>query len=225
MRFLIDLIFPKICFGCGKSGSYLCKDCLKKKCEVNFTQECHVCSKECRVGFVHKDCSENSFLDGLIFVSALNSLIKEVIHSGKYNGNFSIFEDLGIIMGKYLSFYNLKDFDCVTFVPVHNFKERQRGFNHAKIMAQEIAKINKTIVFELLIKEKASVSQASLKREERSYNLKASISQRNGFGDINNVLIIDDIYTTGATLNECAKVLKMGGVKKVIGFVFAKAGE
>ena len=97
----LDMFFPKTCYGCGKVGSYLCSNCLKR-IYINWIQRCHVCGKECSLGMVHKDCVDYSFLDGLIFITLYDNFIERMLLDVKYKFNFSILVDIGKVMGMFL---------------------------------------------------------------------------------------------------------------------------
>jgi competence protein ComFC len=221
-----DLLFPKICYGCGSVGNYLCDKCLKK-IYINWMQRCHVCGKECNLGMVHKDCADYSFLDGLIFITLYDDFIERMILDVKYKFNFSILNDIGRIMGKFLKFYNLPGNYILTSVPLHKKKKNYRGFNQAEILAVEISKNIGKNYEELITRSRYTHTQVGFSKKEREQNLKNAFEinpiKMDKIKSCESILIIDDVFTTGSTLNECAKILKNIGVKKVYGFVFAKA--
>jgi ComF family protein len=130
---------------------------------------------------------------------------------------------------------------CLSYVPLHKKKEKTRGFNQSKLMAQEIGKITNLKTENLLEKTKETKSQTELDIKERMENVKDSFTLRldSDFSErftlkgsdtlrknqnprFANILLIDDIWTTGATMKECCKVLKKGGAKRVWGFVLAR---
>ncbi len=182
-------------------------------------QYCHVCSGEVRLGFVHKECSSKTNLDGLIFVSVYNRLVRDLIHKGKYSKEFSIFEDLGIIMKQFVEKYYSFDNVLISFVPSHRSKERIRGFNQAKILANAFSN---GAEIELIKRIKKTKTQVGMTEEERANNLKDAFKLEK-FQLGNDVIIIDDVFTTGSTLEECAKLIKSKYPKmKVYGLTFAK---
>ncbi len=131
-----------------------------------------------------------------------------------------MFEDLGKIMKQFVhNFYSLGEFE-VTYVPSHKAKQAKRGFNQAEILAKEI---NESYL-NLLERVKETKTQAGMSELERLGNLK------NGFvlNDVNlkskTIVIVDDVYTTGSTLEECARVIKAKHPEvKVYGFTFARS--
>lgn len=115
--------------------------------------------------------------------------------------------------------------DMITFVPISSKRKKERGFNQAEEIAKEISKIVGIETVELLEKVKDNKTQAGLSQKERLENLKGTFEIKAGLEDKikgKNVLIIDDVFTTGATLNECSAVLKMAKPKRVRTLTFAK---
>lgn len=225
---LFDFFFPKQCIGCGSPGKYICKKCFIKHSNINLDQYCHVCGKKSQLGFAHSDCLEYSYLDGLIFLTLFDEFPKKIIHEIKYNLHYDITNEVGDIMSEYLvkNYPNINVSDYVLFyVPQHYKKTFYRGFNQSELLAN---RISKNIGFEIssaLKKVKITHSQVGLSRTEREENLKDSfVLLKNNFFK-RNAIIIDDVYTTGATMNEISKILKQEGkFESVYGFVFAKSG-
>lgn len=208
---ILKIIFPTKCISCKKQGEYLCEECLNK---------CQICQKE--------------NLDWVFSVyDYKDSNIKKIVKLLKYKNK----KDLSKIIGN--SIYNvmleelselnlLENFTNPILIPIPLSKKRlrERGFNQAELIAKEIQKNNPSY-FELktkiLIKNKDTKHQADIKdKKERLKNLidsfdiknKEEISKRN-------IILIDDVTTTGATLNEAKKILKRNGAKKIIAFTFA----
>jgi len=117
------------------------------------------------------------------------------------------------------------EFDLIIPVPLHWKKEFIRGFNQSALIGNYISrKLNKKMVQNVLVKSKNTVSQTELSAEERKENVKGSFKVKN-CDIIKNkiILLIDDVYTTGATLEECKKILLKRGAKKVIILTVAKS--
>lgn len=109
--------------------------------------------------------------------------------------------------------------DLITAIPMHKDKLRSRGYNQAAILAASIAKYsNINYIPDILIKHKSSESQSGLNREERKANVKNTFKLNPKYSESafrKNILIIDDVLTTGATASECAKVLRRSGCKRI----------
>lgn len=115
------------------------------------------------------------------------------------------------------------DFDCFTFVPMHKSRQRKRGYNQAELLARELAERTTTPCFTSLQKTVKTPNQARLDREARIVNLDGA------FEAVSNVpkhiVLIDDVMTTGSTVNECSKTLKRAGAKVVYVLTFASVPE
>jgi ComF family protein len=127
----------------------------------------------------------------------------------KYSDRVSLAKPLGDILKKYLERENFTG-DCVIPIPLHRSRERARGFNQAELIASRLGRPMHTRV---LRRRKNTISQTGLTRNQRQHNLSAAFEVR---GEIRgNVILIDDVYTTGSTMNEAARTLKRAGVKRV----------
>jgi len=117
--------------------------------------------------------------------------------------------------------------DLVVPIPLHRKKLRERGFNQAELIAKVVAKhLQVRLTKGNLKRTKATITQTSLDRKERRRNLREAftVKNRDGF-QAKNVLLVDDVYTTGTTIKEAAKVLKEAGVKEVYVFALARAPQ
>jgi len=114
------------------------------------------------------------------------------------------------------SFENLKNYDIIIVVPISKKRKYERGYNQSYLIAKEISKIiNVPIARKILYKIKNTVPQSSLNKMQREQNAKGVYKIKNSTKiKAKKILIIDDIYTTGSTINECAKVLIQNGVNR-----------
>jgi competence protein ComFC len=233
-RFLFDLIFPCNCIGCDYEGKWICDECLQA-IDIIKQPFCPECRRTTEVGEFCEYCRPRFMLDG-IFICAIfgEGVLKEAIHQFKYNYVFDIGEILGKIMvGKlnYESRINNHElhFDLIVPVPLHKKRLRQRGFNQSEILARIVYRslgggLNNQFSARALRRLKYTIPQAELDREQRLENLKG-VFEFVGEEKIvrqKNILLVDDVTTTGATLEECARVLKNNGAKSVWGIVLAK---
>ena len=204
---VLDVLFPKFCLGCGREGRYICD-----KCNV-FISEVEPIYFEQK-----KYC-----LDALISVWEYEGLIKKLIHGIKYQGLTDIIKEL-------ISLINIEIYyPYITYVPIYRKREKKRGFNQAELIAKELAKKSNCQVVSLLEKTKDTQPQMKLTQKERLENIKNSFGEDRPLKKLRSlnrgrasVLLVDDVFTTGATMKECAKVLKKAGVEKVWGFVLAR---
>ena len=153
-------------------------------------------------------------------------ILKEIILLFKFKGKR--------ILGRKLAYfaYNVlklnKEFlesEIIIPVPLHPKKERERGFNQCEVLALELAKLtNKKFFKNILIKIKNTPPQSILNLRERKNNVKGAFYVKNNSFIYNkNILLIDDIYTSGCTILECSKVLKKAGAKKIFALTLAQA--
>jgi len=202
---ILDVLMPKKCLGCGREGQYICNNCSVFLSEVNMFE-------------VEPRTYE------LMSVWEYEGLIEKAIWKIKYNGCYDI---IGELVEKALEKVeiNLPDDAVITYVPMYKKKEKKRGFNQSKIIADKLGeKMNRPVV-NLLEKTKDNRSQVGLnpqERQENVHNVFISNMVEVGPRPCNTVLLVDDVYTTGATINECAKVLRRAGFKNIYGFTLAR---
>lgn len=235
--FITDILFPIECLHCGQGKEWLCRDCFNK-INYNDIQYCLDCKKTNENGKFCNSCKDKYFLDGIIIVGDYsNVILKKLIKTFKYG----FIKDLSFILGKYLALFflkienkklssNLENCNYIIPVPLHAKRIRWRGFN------QSAELINKIVMFAKLYKIKCfekkiycndlkrvvnKKPQTKLNRENRELNIKDCYIWTGNNLKLENIIIVDDVTTTGATLNECAKVLKQNGAGKVWGLVIA----
>lgn len=234
-KFLLDLIFPIECVGCGKEGQWICNNCLNK-INVNsyHYSNCSLCNKLSENGIPGEICSSHKLnLDGLwIAADYNNEIIQKAIHNFKYNFIEDLHCELSLIIIKFLTqfenyFIINNFFDYIVPVPLHKRRGAERGFNQSELLAVPISrKINCPVNTFSLERKKYTVPQVSLSGEGRRKNLLGAFfcvkkEEING----KNIILIDDIYTTGSTMEECSKVLKEAGAQKVWGLVVASSKD
>jgi competence protein ComFC len=239
LKIIADFSFPKHCLNCGKNGRYICKRCLNTRLQIRYIHKCHVCGGETRLGLVHSECKANTYLDGVVYVTLYNSFAKQLIHEAKYNLYFDILNDIGSIMFEYSKQYKFFKDGIFVPIPLHRHKKNWRGFNQSGILSKVIALKYKSKSMGLITRVAKTKTQVGMTQVQRESNVKNKFSMdmaklakyasenkdSNVELDLKGIILIDDVFTTGTTLNECAKVLKEYGFKRVYGFTFAKSGE
>jgi len=228
--FLLDLIFPKECLSCKQSGTYLCQSCFKK-IEFNIKKYCPLCKKDLENINICKNCQEKTYLDN-IWVSANynNQILQDLIHCYKYQFIEELSSILSGIMIKYILDNNIfinenitQENTIIIDIPLHKKRYLKRGFNQSDLLARDISNHFSIDKFNLLKRKKNTVSQINLKRSERQENIKdAFVINSNNISSNKKIIIIDDVITTGSTLNECAKVLAGQGFAEIYGLVIAQ---
>jgi len=191
MSIVLDILFPKYCLGCGKEGTYICKDCELFMNETNNP-------------------------DNLITFWEYNGIVKEAIKRIK-NGSYDIVKEL----------ISKRDFEIaenayITYVPMYVKKQKTRGFNQAEVIAKELGKKSGRPVIKLLEKIRDTEDQTKLDEEERLENIRGSFKSIRSLQQTP-LLLVDDFYTTGATMQECSETLKRAGFNEISYFAIAKA--
>lgn len=219
---IINLFYPASCQACGKkSGIWnenLCGDCLKKikkrlppfciKCGRQLTGDPYLKDKcnDCKNHDPYYDRAHSGF--------HYEGILKDLVHDFKYKKITSLSREFSKLTVSFMKEYTLgKDVDIVAPVPMHPARIFKRETNHSHILAKDIAKnLGLKYSNRLLKKTKNTPLQSKLKRKERINNLKESFSVNKG-SDVKgkNILLVDDLFTTGTTVNECAKILKEAG--------------
>lgn len=215
---LIRLIYPAKCMVCDAvlnedTYLYLCEPC---KNNLPRYQK----------GFFKS--MQMPYLDGIFAAFYYSEGIKNAIHSMKFKSHPRLAQTMvSLICDEMFKHKPVPDFDLIVPVPMHPKKKRQRGYNQAELLANEIARIlNKDVCGDILIKIQNTTAQIQLKREDRLMNLKSafvindSIIKNNSYG---RVLLVDDVLTTGTTVSTCAKILKENGFPSVYALVIAIA--
>lgn len=202
---ILDLIFPPVCGICNKEiNTYLCGKCEK---EIN------------KITCVGENRYDNKYFSTHMYLFKYEGIIRNKIISYKFDDNpylYKTFCEIFVKNKKVCEF--LKKYDIIISVPMYKKKKNQRGYNQSELIAREIAKKIENIEYrnDILIKIRNTAKQSSLNKEQRKENLKNAYVVNNNEYILNkNILIFDDIYTTGSTANECAKTLIEAGAKDV----------
>jgi ComF family protein len=216
-----NLIFPKKCINCKREGQYLCEDCLSL-IEINPFNYC-LCEKLERKNKC--DNCKNKNLDRILSATSFKGIMREAIHKLKYSYLEELSVPLSLLILNYLQNINCQIDNSFIIVPVpmHPKKKRRRGFNQSEEIAKIISQSTSIPLSTTLIKIKETKPQMELNRIERMENIKDCFAIKNE-KEIENktVLLLDDVYTTGTTIEECAKVLKENGAKEVWGLTIAR---
>lgn len=232
--FIASLLYPKRCVGCKKPGRYICDNCFAKISFLEY-QLCGVCQKGSIDGLTHPKCKTSYAIDGIIPAISYKGIVKKLLYQFKYKPFLS---DLKVPLSKLFYEGLIQQEAFVKFiqnnnlliiaVPLHVLRERKRGYNQSELLGKELSvKFNLSYVSDLLLRIKQTKPQFELTKEQRKENMKGAFALNTKFkGKIKgkHILLIDDITTTGATLRECAKVLKQGGVVRVLGVTLTHEG-
>lgn len=225
MQWLWEVLFPKKCVNCGREGKYVCSEC-----EVGLWEEeqiCPVCCRASRYGLRHKYCREPYSLDGLTALWAYEGIARRLIAKAKYTFRYDYLREFSNFnyqfsnkpeFNQFLKFLEMKP--VAVAVPLYKNREKWRGFNQAEMIAKWVGETWELSTQKLLERVKDTGQQMMRNRVERLVAMEDAFRIN---GQVpKNILLVDDVWTSGATMRECAKVLKKSGVKKVWGLVLAR---
>lgn len=241
---LIDLIFPKNCLECKKSGDYICKDCLSR---VRVPESiCPKCNKASIDGFTHVKCRNSYGVDRLVSIWNYEGVIRKAIIVLKYKYATEVVNELESYMvtklqrGEVL----LPNTYCLVPIPMYWYRENTRGFNQSYELGKFIAKaMGWKFVPDLLVRKKLNTPQAQLSGKDRKENIKGAFSLNANYYPRNrssfayslvstgrptqawlgySIILFDDVYTTGSTIKEAAMILKRKGFENVWGLTVAR---
>jgi len=229
-RFILDILFPITCLSCAAEEAWLCEKCAARL-QLQDEQVCPVCEKAVTPsGRTCFGCRKKSSLDALLAVFSYNhDLVRRMVHYYKYR----FIPDLHTPLGHFLTASLLKSDlpvpDVIIPVPLHPRRLRWRGFNQSQLLAECIGEnITPGFVVPIqantLSRKRYTLPQMSIQdalhRQQNITDAFAISSATNVAGK--NILLVDDIATTGATLFECARILKAAGAQQVWAIVIAR---
>jgi len=224
---LLDILFPPLCLNCQRyleqRDKLICQPCLSLV-KLNNTLFCPVC--RARLAENKRICH----YDSPYFLAAAGNyddpVLQNLIHYLKYKYFKNLAPTLAELAIKYIGNCKLEIGNFIVVpIPLHPKRERQRGFNQAKLIAEVVAKKFDSELFEGLKRVKNNKPQVGLKdNEARIKNMAGCFKIENPERvKGRNILLVDDVFTSGATMSETAKVLKENGAQKIIALVIAKA--
>lgn len=221
-----DMLFPVFCLGCKREGVWVCAACLAD-IDRSGVALCPVCHEEQPYGMCCTECQQYSYLDGHLagVVYEHRTLAARMIESLKYqyvtdmvDGLFGCLEPL-LVSNRHL----FAHIDAVVPIPLHDRRYAERGFNQAALIASVVAQYIDAPMRDILVRSRYTMQQARLEKEEREVNLKDAFRLRlEDRVDGKNILLVDDVFTTGSTMQAAAKTLRKSGASSVVGLSVAR---
>ena len=234
---ILDLVYPPVCGICGKfNQDFLCKKCQKMlEAEAKFK--------------IDKVDNQEYFFENHLYIFKYEGIIRKLILNYKFNEKSFLYKTFVNFLLKNEKFFKiLKSYDTIIPIPISSKRMNERGYNQSELIANElvkqiteisskhdilsefltdqkdnIQKLKCECVTDCLIKAKNIIEQSKLNKEQRQKNIQGVYILKNKEKLINKkILLIDDIYTTGSTANECCKVLQKAKPKKIDVFTIAK---
>ena len=218
IKSFFNQFFPQYCVHCKKpvliTDNTLCSQCLG---EIEYTQNCCPrCSSYTEEQSYCEICNDREFyIDKHISIAEYTGVIKNIVYALKFKNNVSIMHHINHIMLNAAGEFKIKS-DIITCVPIEKKNKWRRGFNQSQLMAVALANSMQISFLNLLKINKKFKNQKELSYTNRFLAIIDKYAlQKNQDLSGKQILIVDDVFTTGATLNECARVLKNNGAEKV----------
>jgi ComF family protein len=219
----LDFLFPHMCLLCETetTDGFVCNNCLDYIPLVN-PPLCHRCGRPIKNGTVCHLCTDAHALDHgrawILFIPPSDKLI----HHFKYRKKTRLVHLLGRAMASLIrTDYELNQADVIVPVPLFWWKKLRRGYNQASLLAHIISQETNISEHHALRRVKNTRTQTRLKESERQDNVMNAFAVETDGVENKKVLLVDDVLTTGATMNECARVLKQAGAQEVYSCVAA----
>ena len=221
----LSLLYPPHCAACGadtEAGVYLCAACAEqvKRIEAPFCRQCsqpfdgaiegEFTCFQCKERGYHFDCAVTRFIS--------RGVVRDYIHRFKYDRQYYLRHPLADWMAEALDDERIRSqpFDAFVPVPLHPARYRERDFNQAEVLAKLIAKRAGRPVLKALKRVRYTSTQTKLDREERMENLRNAFRVRHASAvQSRHLILVDDVFTTGSTVEECARVLRQAGAASV----------
>ncbi|MEN3045542.1 MAG: ComF family protein [Candidatus Hydrothermales bacterium] len=223
LREIIEFFLPPLCMTCDnlKDGEFFCKDCLTEILRSRiFPPFCKKCGRNLKK---HKCSVKLNYIDEVFAIFNYTEKVRDLIENYKFKRYTNLANFFAPFVLEHLEKI-VPEFDIITFVPLHPSRERERGFNQNEIILDKLSKQIKTkYKKDILIRIKPTKSQAKIEvLEKRRKNVENAfrVLLSEEIKD-KRILILDDVFTTGSTIEECAKVLKQKGASKVYALCIA----
>ena len=215
----LDLLFPPICVTCRRVGRWICARCWETV-QWMYGEACG----RCGIASAENPCTlcadAGSPLRTVVAVANFEGTAREAVHALKYEGRYAIASTLGRLLAG--AAHELA-VDCVAPVPLHAARRRERGYDQAELLARTAARtLRVPLNADALVRVRRTKQQVSLGLDARRENVAgAFVAARSYRGQT--VLLVDDVYTTGATLHAAAGALLEAGASSVVAAAFARA--
>lgn len=219
---LLDVLFPPRCPGCGRVGATFCAAC-QARIERPPAPACLRCGRPAAAASLCEACqATSSHLDRIASAALFAHPLRDAIHELKYNSARSLARPLGARMA---AAWQQSGFtaDLIVPVPLHPARLAERGYNQSALLARVLSQqVGVPVDEKAIVRRKATLQQARLSATERRENVKDAFASR---GDLpgRRIVLIDDVCTTGSTLEACAEALRSAGAASVWAFTLARA--
>jgi len=232
---VFDLVYPRLCIFChskikANNDYNICSACAAEIKTINapFCLRCGAVLEQLsqiRVNGCSRCSNKKYYFDQVFSACKYKGKVKSCIHFFKYKRKIKTKNILSDLLIEFLNAnFPTKNIDLITAVPLHKHKLQERGFNQSKLIADKLSEFFKIeSSHNNLCRVKKTVSQVTLSAQKRKLNTADAFACKDPDKFKNKrILLIDDIFTTGSTLNECAKVIKQSGAKNITCLTIAR---
>jgi len=223
----IDILFPPTCAGCGKWGERYCRICFANTRTVspNICKSCGEPLRQNNVSICERCISSDIYFAAVRSWALFEDPLKKAIHNLKYQRDLALGEVLAQPLAKYLNGTDW-DIDLITAVPLDGARKRERGYNQSVMLARPLSWLTNIPFDEKAIdRVRETRPQVGLSREERTENMDEAFRGQSEIVNGKTILIIDDVITTGSTINACSRALIESGAEKVFGLTLARSAH
>lgn len=206
---LSNIIFPRRCVACGSVGAWFCTDCVRSLDYAPY-QRCVVCGNPAIGGYTHPVCETRYTVERTLAPFEYKEPLRTAVHYAKYYGAWSIFEELAERAAGWLDLMGVGFLPNAELVPVplHYIRKWERGYNQAFILARYLGeRLDIPVTGSFLVRMRNTVSQTGLSGDERKKNMKGAFNCKEDLTG-KNIVLVDDVFSSGATLRAASKALK-----------------
>ncbi|MGQ9521776.1 MAG: ComF family protein [Anaerolineae bacterium] len=219
---LLNLLFPPRCVVCRRVGTWLCPECVNQLPRLS-SPVCQRCGTPITHGMFCRTCREAPLrLEGIRSVAPFRGPVRSAIHYLKYRHARELADPLGELMAQYWQ-QNPLPAEVIVPVPLHPSRLRRRGYNQAALLAWALGRrVGLPVDEDALCRVRATASQMRLQAADRRRNVENAFHCLTDRMGGRRVLLVDDVCTTGATLEACADALREGGARQVWALTLAR---
>lgn len=219
-RIFIDFVYPPYCLTCKRSlpdsHELICRACWDSQTNLD---PCYLPAAR-----LPSPPNRELHLEGSLAVYTYSEITQEIVHLFKYRKYEKLAEPFSAAMSRVLQDNDLTQFDGIVPVPLHKKRLKERGFNQAELMAARIGEQFDIELLNVLMRIRYTQPQAKMNRQERAANVLGAFAVKEGAHvEGKRLILVDDVMTTGSTLNECARLLKEAGASAIIALTIARA--
>lgn len=210
---VVETVYPRRCAGCGLRGVWVCAACLAAQ-PLFAGAVCERCglpkARRCRCEHMPAD------IDSLRSAGPYDGWLREAVHRMKYQGESARASHLGSLLTPFVDLDS--GVQAIVPVPIHKNRRRERGFNQSELLAEQVSRESGVPIWNGLTRMRDTRHQVDLPDDERLENVRGAFAINNEAPNVaTNVLLLDDVFTTGSTMGECAATLRLAGVERVAG--------